>query len=120
MTIATAVSWKHLPAPERRVPLGYEERFDPRIDAANSQRLRRGLVPEAMEDKWFIYFDAGWLRFHRSWTGYFIFALRLEADGEGMRVMESWVSRDPEQYRSTDLDRDRLELRNLVLMLSRR
>lgn len=119
MTTATAASWKHLPAPERRVPLGYEERFDPWLDAATAECLLRGLVPEAMEDKWFIYFDAGWLRFHRSWTGYFIYALRLEADGDGMRVMESWVSRDSEQYQSTDVAWDRVEVRNLVLMLLR-
>ena len=115
MTIATAASWKHLPEPAQRIALGYEERFDPRFDAAAATRLRRGLVPVAMEDKWFIYLEGGWLRFHRSWTGNFIFALKLVADGDGLRVIESWVSRDPAQYQSTDLDRDREVLRNLVL-----
>ena len=31
-------------------------------------RIRRGVVPEAMEDKWFIYWKEDMLFFHRSWV----------------------------------------------------
>ena len=30
--------------------------------------LSRGLIPEVMEDKWFIFMEADRLYFHRSWT----------------------------------------------------
>jgi hypothetical protein len=34
------------------------------------QLLGLGLIPEVMEDKWFIYLDGDWLVVHRGWTGY--------------------------------------------------
>lgn len=60
-----------------------------------------------MEDKWFIYFDDCWLRFHRSWTGAFIYAVRLEHAGDGIRATESWVNRNSDQYRWSSIEYDR-------------
>ncbi len=34
--------------------------------AQECERLRQGLVPEAMEDKWAVRFEAPFLYFHRS------------------------------------------------------
>ncbi len=45
-------------------------------------RIRRGVVPEAMEDKWFIYWKEGMLFFQRSWTGFCIYVVRFAADGD--------------------------------------
>ena len=70
-------------------------------------RLEVGYVPGAMEDKWFIYFENGWLRFHRSWTGACIYGLKVQTTSQGGQVAESWVNRDAEQYRSTDTGYDR-------------
>lgn len=76
--------------------------------------MKHGFVPEEMEDKWFIYFDEGWLFFHRSWSGALIYALRLEDSPEGVRVVESWVNRDPQQYSGTDTEYDRTLVRFLI------
>lgn len=79
----------------------------------------RGFVPKEMEDRWFIFYEEGWLYFHRSWTGFCVYALRLESVPAGVRVAESWVSRDPAEYTCTDLDEDRetvaVLIRNLLL-----
>lgn len=107
---ATASSWNHLPPPADRVPLELEAEFT----ASEAEQLMVGLVPDRMEDKWFIYFDEGWLRFHRSWTGAFIYALRLEGSPAGMRVTESWVSRNSEQYGASDVAYDRRLVRFLI------
>src|SRR5688500_17999266 len=114
---AAATDWKHLPAPSEREDLGFEAVFN----EAEAEQLMDGLVPEEMEDKWFIYFADGWLRFHRSWTGAYIYALRLESLPEGHRVAESWVNRDPEQHRGGDTGYDRQLVRFLidVLLLER-
>ncbi len=32
----------------------------------------------ATKDKWFIYYENGWLHIHRSWTGFEIFKLNIE------------------------------------------
>lgn len=69
--------------------------------------MMMGLIPRAMEDKWFIFFENGWLHFHRSWTGECIYAVRLDGSPAGVRVVESWVSREQAQYKADDLDYDR-------------
>jgi hypothetical protein len=110
MPSVTKESWKNLPLPERREPLGYQAVFDD----ADADRLMQGLKPEAMEDKWFIYFEDGWLYLHRSWTGSVIYWLKFEGSPAGIRVTESWVNRDPGQYTETDIAYDRAMLDFLI------
>ncbi len=107
---ATIGSSKTLPPPVRRGDLAFSAMFT----KAESERLKRGLIPREMEDKWFICLHDGWLLFYRSWTGYCIYGLRLDAKREGFAVAESWVNRDPKQYRGTDIDYDRELLRHLI------
>ena len=110
MTRASRTSWKTLPPPQQREPLDFAAVFDD----AGTELLVLGLVPREMEDKWFIYFEQGWLFLHRSWTGACIYGVQLERSPEGARVVDSWVSRDPTQYKGTDLYYDRKLLRFLI------
>jgi hypothetical protein len=103
MPVATQESWKILPMPMKRVPLG----FDASYDDSDAEKIMCGLIPKNMEDKWFIYFKQGWLYFHRSWTGACIYGIRLDSSSSGVRVVDSWVSRDPDQYKGDDLEYDR-------------
>jgi hypothetical protein len=107
---ATSASWKHLDPPAERENLSIEDVFAD----ADAEQMTRGVIPQQMEDKWFIYFDDGWLRFHRSWTGAFIYALRMDGCPAGVRVVESWVNRDPEQYAGRDIAYDRKLVRFLI------
>lgn len=66
------------------------------------ERIKHGLVPQEMEDKWFMYFEGEWLYIHRSWTGLCIYQVRLEPAAAGYRVAEAWVNQDPQQYRPAD------------------
>lgn len=99
-----------MPAPDARAVLGYEAHFDD----SQTEQICEGLVPEAMEQKWFIFAESGWVYFHRSWTGVLIYAIKLDGTPSGVRVVESWVNRDPEQYTETDLDCDRELLESLI------
>jgi hypothetical protein len=110
MATATRNSWKALQAPDSREKLLFEASFDD----AQFRVLREGVVPKAMEDKWFIYFQEDWLHFHRSWTGAEIYALRLERAGDGWHVTDSWVNRDPNQYKASDTSYDRDLLRFII------
>jgi hypothetical protein len=103
MSAAVRTSWKTLPLPEQREPLGATG-FYSNADAA---KMMLGLVPEVMEDKWFIFFEQGWLYFHRSWTGACIYGIRLNGAPAGVRVIDSWVNRNPHQYATTDTEYDR-------------
>ncbi len=95
---ATRTSWEAKPLPELRTALPYARTFG----ADERVRLERGLVPDAMEDKWFIFYEAPWLFLHRSWTGICIYAVKLKEDGEAAAVEEAWVNRTVEQYREAD------------------
>ena len=103
METAKPDSWKRLPLPERKHPLGFAALYTD----ADAERMMQGFIPQQMEDKWFIYFDESWLYFLRSWTGACIFALRLDGSPAGVRVVDSWVNRDPQQYKGEDDEYDR-------------
>lgn len=110
---ATAASWTILAPPKERQSLDYAQGFD----ATETKLLRRGFVPSEMGDRWFAYFQDGWLYFHRSWTGALIYWLKLEQGISGTQVAESWVNRDTSQYNESDLAFDRKLLDYLVRSL---
>jgi hypothetical protein len=70
---ATRDSWQNMPKPAARVSLDLNRTFS----GEEHQLLCLGLIPEVMEDKWFSHVDGDWLSFHRSWTGYCIYLVRL-------------------------------------------
>ena len=110
MTTAIQSSWKTLPPTKLVEPLQFEAHFDD----VEAEQMREGLILDSMEDKWFVYFADGWLRFHRSWSGALIYSIRLDGTPAGVRVAESWVNRDPAQYKGRDTEYDRKLLRFLI------
>ncbi|MFQ5430684.1 MAG: hypothetical protein ACE5E1_10275, partial [Phycisphaerae bacterium] len=82
-----------------------------------TKRIRKGLIPKQMEDKWFIYWKDDVLFFHRSWTGFCIYAVRFSVEGDGCRMIEATVNRDPEQYKATSDERDAEMISYLVDVL---
>jgi hypothetical protein len=89
--------------------------FDESYSAEEYAVVVRGLVPQEMEDKWFIYEDGGVMYFHRSWTGACIYRVHFEAADDRYRVVEVLVSRDREQYRGDD---ERYEARLLRFLIN--
>lgn len=110
--VATRASWKTLPCPDGRAPLPIDRTFSP----AEAERLRHGLIPQDMDDRWFVYQEGDRLYVHRSWTGSCIFGLRLDEGPDGARIADAWASRDQEQYRSTDVGEDVRMLRAVIDM----
>lgn len=110
MSGAKREDWKTLDAPTLCERLDYKTT----IPCSAKDKLLQGLRPRVMEDKWFIYFEEGWLYFHRSWTGILIYWVRLLEDSDYFRVSESWVNRDPTQYGETDKDYDQKMLDFLI------
>src|SRR5262249_61512865 len=68
MRIATRSDWKTQPMPAENERIALERDYS----IEEFDRLRAGLVPQEMEDRWFIYFEDPWLFLHRSWTGFCI------------------------------------------------
>jgi hypothetical protein len=71
--------WKTEPFPEATVNLALERIYS----TAEFAQIAQGCVPQQMEDKWFIFYEAPWLFLHRSWTGYCIYQVRFEPVAEG-------------------------------------
>jgi hypothetical protein len=99
---ATPTDWKteSLPAKHTTIPL------DRLFSAGEMDRIRCGLVPEAMEDKWFLYCRDDTLYCHRSWTGVCIYVVHFAAEDGSFRMTSADANRDPVQYRETRDERD--------------
>ncbi len=102
MRAARPEDWETEPLPERRTAIVLDRTYT----GEEMEKIRKGLVPEVMEDKWFIYWKDGKLFFHRSWTGFCIYVVRF-AEQDGLwRMVQAEVNRDPGQYRETSDERD--------------
>ena len=105
--IADRNSWKNLALPPRREKLNIERTFS----EEEYSHLSKGLVPEVMEDKWFIFMENNILYFHRSWTGVCIYEVHFD---NKQVINKVWVNRDGEQYKATDNDYDEKLLMFLI------
>ena len=98
--------WKSKPMPAQHETFLLERTFC----AGEMASLRRGHIPQDMEDKWFWYMENSTLFAHRSWTGYCIYRIDFPEDGP-LRVT---VNRDPEQYACTSIEEDKVSLNKLL------
>ncbi|HUQ01985.1 MAG TPA: macro domain-containing protein [Kofleriaceae bacterium] len=88
-----------MPEARRDVPSGRV------FDAEQMARLRDGLLPEEMEDKWLVVWNDGGLDVHRSWTGHHLYRATFEPARFGCeRVARLTVNRDPAQLKADDDD----------------
>jgi len=103
----TNTSWKREPFKEC-VPIPYHAVFD----VEQFTRLKEGLIPRAMEDKWFIFYEEPQLFFHRSWTGQPVYRITLTTLGDGGATVSAalWskeiavASKDGPEYQVRLLD----------------
>ena len=113
MRIARARDWQREELPEKRTTIGLDRLFS----EEEMEMIQRGVVPEQMEDKWFIYWEEGTLYFHRSWTGFCIYVVRFAPENRSWRMVGADVSRDPEEYKETSDEKDALLVSALVDVL---
>lgn len=90
---ATRDSWQISPFPAARARV----RFVNRYTAAEYERLKQGLIPASMDDRWFAYLEDDWLALHRSWTGYCFYRVRFAPDGNGVRADDAADTDDIER-----------------------
>ena len=85
--------WETTPMPTQHLAITLDRSFS----VLEMERIRQGVVPEQMEDKWFVYWHDGTLYFYRSWTGFCVFVVHFAVEGESCRMVGAEVNRDPEQ-----------------------
>lgn len=72
------------------------------------EHIRRGYIPQIMDEKWFIFVEGDRLYAHRSWTGYCVYEATFAATEGGFRIESAVVTGDDTIYnRSSDLDESR-------------
>ena len=108
-------SWKIERMPNARALIPFDRQFS----SEDYERLKFGLIPEEMEDRWFIFMEGGWLFFHRSWTGYCIYQVRFERENDHCKIVEAWVNRDRRQYSQESMEKDQRLLNDLLDCLLR-
>lgn len=81
-------------------PMTNPKKLDVSIFLNNEQlqKLKLGLIPNEMEDKWFAYFNCEYIHFHRSWTGYEIFKAKVNTTDKGCQINEFWVEQNLDKY----------------------
>ena len=109
---ARATDWKTQPMPD----LHRQFAFRRHLSAEQMDHLRRGHIPREMEDKWFWYMEGDALYAHRSWTGYCVFILRFDPDGDSVRAT---VNDDPRQYACGDDAHEEARINRLLDWWSR-
>lgn len=107
--IATKDTWINL-------PIDNPKQLEIYLEFTESQfnKIKNGLIPEEMEDKWFIYYEKGFLHFHRSWTGHGLFKAKITKEPTGYIIRDFWVERNIEKYSNLDDDGDRTTLKLLI------
>jgi hypothetical protein len=80
----TKNTWKRIPF-RSGIPIPFQATFS----LEEVGKLREGLVPDVMEDKWLVYFEDPHLFLHRSWTGQPVYRVTLAASGQGASVEEA-------------------------------
>ena len=115
---AVRTDWQTHPLPDARTRIPLDRAFS----ASEMARIRLGLIPEQMEDKWFVFWEDDLLFFHRSWTGFCTYIVRFEPARRGARMVDALVSRDAREYSNTDDGHDARMISYLidVLLLGRR
>lgn len=66
--------------------------------------IKKGSIPQDMDDRWHIYSKDNHLYFHRSWTGNMIFDCSFEEKNDEVFIRGIRVNQDPEQFRETSKD----------------
>jgi ADP-ribosylglycohydrolase len=93
--IAQPTDWKTLPMPDEINNLDFNRIFS----AEEFEHVKTGLIPRAMEDKWFIYYDNHTLNIHRSWTGFHIYKVTIQPlEDNTHTVTQTIVNRNKAQY----------------------
>lgn len=106
----TRNDWKNLPIPASNATFQLDKALTPE----EYQQVCLGHKPYAMEDKWFAFVEGDYLYFHRSWTGYCIYQVRIEDLNGEYLLTETVVNRDPEQYTEGNLDHDKSRLNRMI------
>jgi hypothetical protein len=105
--------WALMPMPPERAHLAVGRRFS----AADMDRIRQGVLPRDMDDRWLMFFAHNRLHVHQSWVGTCIYIAHFQPQGEQYVLVFAEVNRNDAQYAEKDDTYDRKKLLFLIDVL---
>jgi ADP-ribosyl-[dinitrogen reductase] hydrolase len=109
--IAKASDWKTEKMPDKVGILDFQKVYS----SEEFDRIKLGLIPKEMEDKWFIYYENHSLNIHRSWTGYHIYQITIQSQEDNTyKVIQTLVNRNKDQYSQQNDEYDVLLIDYLI------
>lgn len=97
--IATAEDLNIQPMPKEHITISG---LTIKVSEKDMDIIRRGHIPECMEDHWFMYCDENTIRYYRSWTGTPVFEAHFEKGGGSYYITELVVNDKPQYYKSKE------------------
>ncbi|MCG8574181.1 MAG: hypothetical protein MI810_04795 [Flavobacteriales bacterium] len=94
MKKAKKSDWEIKEMPSKRA----EFELNKSISKKEYEQLSLGLIPQDMDDRWFIYALGKKLFFHRSWVGSCIYIASIEKKQNEIKLTKAIVNRDKRQY----------------------
>jgi hypothetical protein len=74
------------------------------------EMIKNGYTSRSMEEKWNIYFENGWLRLVRSWTGLEVYKAQIKKQVENYVIDDFFVTTHRDYGKqSDDVERDTFE-----------
>lgn len=67
-------------------------------------QIKKGVIPEQMEDRWYMYYSDGCLHIHNSWTNFKWFIVRFDEQDDKATALDFKANRDPDQYKEPKYD----------------
>jgi hypothetical protein len=105
--------WKNnLIENRKNIKLKYGSNFGFNKDHINT--IKKGFIPETVEDKWYIYSENDWIYFHRTDTGKRIYEAEIKNIDNRYIIDEFYVERKYENYDNTD---DRFDIHILHILI---
>eukprot|EP00123_Amoebidium_parasiticum_P021604 comp7036_c0_seq1/m.2776 comp7036_c0_seq1/g.2776 ORF comp7036_c0_seq1/g.2776 comp7036_c0_seq1/m.2776 type:complete len:190 (-) comp7036_c0_seq1:272-841(-) len=116
-TMATRNDWKVTSLPIEHVAIPLPSNFLS-FSSNEWEMVQKGLVPQDMDERWFIYCEGRTVYFHRSWSGFCVYELDVREQGGRWVAVQAMANRDKGQYTGTDEDGDLQTIKALCGLLT--
>ncbi len=79
-----------------------------KITGNEMEKIKQGLTPKEMEDKWLIFSENNFIHFHRSWTGFCIYRAEYKkTENNDFVITKLIINRNHRQYKGKDNEYDK-------------
>jgi hypothetical protein len=85
--------------PEQFVKLPIEKQ----LSDDQMSKVLLGKKPLDMDHRWIIYYNDGFLYFHRSWTGNCIYKIKIDKSNYAAKIVEVLVNTNPKEYKYSNI-----------------